>query len=112
MKYIFFQIQFLWLVIHFATIVFKTDCQYPRWSAALFLPQNLFMLILFLDFYIKTYIRKPKVKATETVKVKQEDDYPRKPDDGIVTNGAKSNGFLKMNSLTNDITNGNIKLRS
>ncbi|GBP79564.1 Elongation of very long chain fatty acids protein 4 [Eumeta japonica] len=56
-------IQFLWLVIHFAVIVVKTDCAYPRWTAAIFLPQNLFMLILFLDFYIKAYIKKPKTEA-------------------------------------------------
>ncbi|XP_060801119.1 elongation of very long chain fatty acids protein 7-like [Amyelois transitella] len=55
-------LQFLWLVVHMGVIVFKTDCEYPRWTAAIFLPQNLFMLILFIDFYIKTYIRKPKEK--------------------------------------------------
>jgi hypothetical protein len=42
-------------------IVFKSDCDYPRWSAAVFLPQNLFMLILFLDFYYRSYIKKKPV---------------------------------------------------
>ncbi|KAI8428760.1 hypothetical protein MSG28_007441 [Choristoneura fumiferana] len=54
-------IQFFWMVVHMGALVFKTDCAYPRWTAAIFLPQNLFMLILFVDFYIKTYV-KPKSK--------------------------------------------------
>ncbi|CAH4008642.1 unnamed protein product [Pieris brassicae] len=58
-------LQFLIMVVHMSCIVFIPDCGYPRWTSAVFLPQNLFMLILFVDFYIKTYIRKPK---TETKK--------------------------------------------
>lgn len=62
--------------------VFKTDCDYPRWTAAVFLPQNLFMLSLFIDFYIKTYIKKPKV----AVRVE------------VHTNGvSKQNGYSKQN---------------
>ncbi|XP_026729756.1 elongation of very long chain fatty acids protein 7-like [Trichoplusia ni] len=53
-------IQFFLLVAHMSVIVFKTDCEYPRWTSALFLPQNLFMLVLFVDFYIKTYVKNPK----------------------------------------------------
>ncbi|KAL0892510.1 hypothetical protein ABMA27_015612 [Loxostege sticticalis] len=56
-------LQFFWCVVHMGITVFKPDCEYPRWVAAVFLPQNLFMLILFIDFYIKTYIRKPKPVA-------------------------------------------------
>lgn len=41
-----------------AIIVFKPDCAYPRWVSAVFLPQNCFILILFIDFYIKNYIKK------------------------------------------------------
>ncbi|XP_022816093.1 elongation of very long chain fatty acids protein 7-like [Spodoptera litura] len=53
-------LQFFWCVVHMAIIVFKSDCAYPRWTSAMFLPQNLFMLVLFVDFYIKTYIIKPR----------------------------------------------------
>ncbi|XP_023937836.2 elongation of very long chain fatty acids protein 7-like [Bicyclus anynana] len=53
-------VQFFLCSIHFGAICFVPDCAYPRWTAAVFLPQNIFMLVLFLDFYIKTYIRKPK----------------------------------------------------
>lgn len=57
------QIQFFWCVVHMGIIVFKPDCEYPRWTAAVFLPQNLFMLILFIDFYIKAYVKKPVAKV-------------------------------------------------
>lgn len=46
------------------------DCAYPRWTVAVFLPQNLFILILFIDFYIKTYIKKP-TNVVSTKKMKE-----------------------------------------
>ncbi|CAH0407551.1 unnamed protein product [Chilo suppressalis] len=58
-------LQFFWCVVHMGTIVFVPDCAYPRWVAAVFLPQNLFMLLLFIDFYIKTYIKKKPVSNKE-----------------------------------------------
>ncbi|CAH0627410.1 unnamed protein product [Chrysodeixis includens] len=58
-------VQFFLLVVHMSTIVFKTDCEYPRWVSALFLPQNLFMLVLFVDFYIKAYVKNPKLKRAK-----------------------------------------------
>ncbi|CAH0728022.1 unnamed protein product, partial [Brenthis ino] len=53
-------IQFFLCVVHIGSLVFIPDCAYPRWVVTVFLPQNLFMLVLFVDFYIKTYIKKPK----------------------------------------------------
>ncbi|KAL4711172.1 hypothetical protein ACJJTC_015281 [Scirpophaga incertulas] len=68
-------LQFFWCVVHMSLIIFKTDCAYPRWTSAVFLPQNLFMLILFIDFYIKTYVKKkPKntaLKSNNTDEVSQ-----------------------------------------
>ncbi|CAG4936663.1 unnamed protein product [Colias eurytheme] len=58
-------IQFFHNVVHMGSIIFVPNCGFPRWTAALFLPQNTFMLILFLDFYIKSYVRKPKAKKEE-----------------------------------------------
>ncbi|XP_028026397.1 elongation of very long chain fatty acids protein 7-like [Bombyx mandarina] len=58
-------LQFFWCVVHMGIIVFKPDCEYPRWTSAVFLPQDLFMLVLFVDFYIKTYIKKPKAKLED-----------------------------------------------
>ncbi|KAM3961927.1 very long chain fatty acid elongase 7 [Aphomia sociella] len=60
-------LQFFWCVVHMSVIVFMPDCAYPRWTAAVFLPQNLFMLILFVDFYIKEYIKKPRALAAKRV---------------------------------------------
>lgn len=63
------------------SLVFIPDCAYPRWTSAVFLPQNLFMLILFIDFYIKTYIRKPK-QSVQSKKINEENrengDTPQK----------------------------------
>ncbi|XP_034824363.1 very long chain fatty acid elongase 7-like [Maniola hyperantus] len=53
-------LQFFLCIVHYGAICFKPDCEFPRWTAAVFLPQNIFMLVLFLDFYFKTYMRKPK----------------------------------------------------
>lgn len=46
-----------------AVIVFMPDCAYPRWTSAVLLPQNIFILVLFVDFYIKAYVQKPTQKA-------------------------------------------------
>ena len=54
-----FQVQFILYVVHMGAITFMPDCEYPRWTVAVFLPQNLFILILFLDFYLKNYVTKP-----------------------------------------------------
>ncbi|XP_049865781.1 elongation of very long chain fatty acids protein 7-like isoform X2 [Pectinophora gossypiella] len=90
-------LQFFWCVVHMSLIVFKPDCAYPRWTAAVFLPQNLFMLILFIDFYIRAYIKKPQVKPE--VKDSNGKENGHKKD---VTNG-RGNGH--KNGYTNDNTN-------
>lgn len=44
------------------------SCNYPKFVIIVLVPQNLFMFALFLDFYIKAYVKKkPKVKDTEQV---------------------------------------------
>lgn len=70
-------------------LVFMPNCEYPRWVAAVFLPQNLFMLILFLDFYIKTYIKKPQLLAAK----------------GKISNSHKGNDIV-------DNTNENLRYES
>ncbi|CAG9785323.1 unnamed protein product [Diatraea saccharalis] len=62
-------LQFFLCVVHMGCIVFIPDCAFPRWTAALFLPQDLFMLMLFIDFYVKTYIKKkPKEETVKNTK--------------------------------------------
>ncbi|CAH2051896.1 unnamed protein product, partial [Iphiclides podalirius] len=53
-------LQFLLLILHFGHILFEPSCGYPKWVSFLFLPHNIFILFLFMDFYIKEYIHKKK----------------------------------------------------
>ncbi|XP_038210439.1 elongation of very long chain fatty acids protein 4-like [Zerene cesonia] len=75
-------IQFFHNVVHMGVIIFIPSCGFPRWTAAIFLPQNMFMLILFLDFYIKSYVRKPKAKKEE--------------DTGVVVNKTENNEIQQL----------------
>lgn len=54
------QIQFGILVIHFLNPIIFFDCQWPKYISLIGVIQNMFMFILFLDFYIKAYVRKAK----------------------------------------------------
>ncbi|XP_052752181.1 elongation of very long chain fatty acids protein 7-like [Galleria mellonella] len=58
-------LQFFCFIIHMGALVFIPNCEFPCWTAAIFLPQNVFMLVLFVDFYIKEYIKKPKALAAQ-----------------------------------------------
>lgn len=49
------------------------NCAYPKWTSLVFLPNNLFMLVLFVDFYIKTYVKKPKIKNECNKNIKEND---------------------------------------
>ncbi|XP_046615289.1 elongation of very long chain fatty acids protein 1-like isoform X1 [Neodiprion virginianus] len=55
-------IQFVIILFHFLQLMWVKDCGYPRWTALIFVPQNLFMIVLFGDFYYKTYVKKPAAK--------------------------------------------------
>ncbi|KAL4709383.1 hypothetical protein ACJJTC_013672 [Scirpophaga incertulas] len=50
--------QFSILFIHFLVLVMARDCGFPRQPAYILIPQNIFMVILFSDFYYRTYIKK------------------------------------------------------
>lgn len=52
--------QFYILLLHYVLLAWAEDCGFPKWTAAVLIPQNIFMIALFGDFYYKTYIRKPK----------------------------------------------------
>lgn len=51
-------IQFFLIICHFSVILFQPNCEYPKFTAAILVPQNLFMLFLFGDFYRKAYMKK------------------------------------------------------
>lgn len=54
------QIQFGILVIHFMNPIFFFECGWPKTLSIIGVIQNLFMFILFLDFYLKAYVKKSK----------------------------------------------------
>lgn len=49
--------QFTILIVHFTVPLF-TDCDYPKGLLAAIAVQNIFMLVLFGDFYYKAYVKK------------------------------------------------------
>lgn len=49
--------QFTILIFHFSVPLF-TECDYPKGLLAGIAVQNVFMLTLFGDFYIRAYIKK------------------------------------------------------
>lgn len=56
-------VQFLMLVIHFTMGLLATECTYPKSISFVMAIQNLFMLFMFGDFYIKAYFKnKSKVQ--------------------------------------------------
>jgi elongation of very long chain fatty acids protein 7 len=54
--------QFTILIVHFSVPLF-TDCSYPKGLNAAIAVQNIFMLLLFGDFYYKAYVRGKSPKA-------------------------------------------------
>nr|FAA01268.1 TPA: elongation of very long chain fatty acids protein 10 [Ladona fulva] len=52
-------VQFALITGHSLQLLFR-ECQYPKFTVGILVPQNLFMLSLFADFYRRTYWRKPK----------------------------------------------------
>jgi hypothetical protein len=55
-------LQFLAVLIH-ALQLFFYDCNYPRVFVYAIIGHALLFIGLFTDFYIKTYVKKPKVKV-------------------------------------------------
>lgn len=52
------QVQFAILIIHFLHPIVFTECAYPKALSFIGLSQNLFMFLLFSDFYYKAYIKR------------------------------------------------------
>lgn len=53
------------MLVHMITLALATDCDYPKQPAYIIIPQNLFIVALFLDFYVRAYVLQPK-QAKET----------------------------------------------
>ncbi|XP_017469507.1 PREDICTED: elongation of very long chain fatty acids protein 7 [Rhagoletis zephyria] len=56
-------LQFGYLVIHFAMAIVFNHCQHPVLISFVGITQNVFMFVLFFDFYYSEYVRKPKLLA-------------------------------------------------
>lgn len=81
---IFFQIQFMFLIIIYGQLLFQSDCPYPKFPVVLLLAQDIFIFSLFLDFYIKTYIKSKPAPKVEGHKNGE--------------NGTSLNGFAKFDT--------------
>ncbi|KAF7988104.1 hypothetical protein HCN44_007598 [Aphidius gifuensis] len=57
-------LQFFLILIHASLLLFVEDCGFPVWTLAILLPQNLFMVVLFGEFYYNTYVKKSKKNIT------------------------------------------------
>ncbi|XP_044266560.1 elongation of very long chain fatty acids protein AAEL008004-like [Tribolium madens] len=53
-------IQFVFFLFIYGQLLFKPDCAYPKIVSYMVVPQSLFMIALFSDFYWKAYIRPKK----------------------------------------------------
>jgi len=61
-------VQFFLVALHELQLIWE-DCDYPIWPIYVMVPQNLFMFMLFTDFYYKAYIKKKPVAKTMTTKL-------------------------------------------
>lgn len=58
---------------HWLSLLFS-DCGFPKFTVAVMVPQNLFMLALFSDFYYKAYVKKAKTEIKANGKIKEQLD--------------------------------------
>lgn len=96
-----FQIQFFMILVHWLVLLFQSDCGYPKFPVAIMVPQNLFMLALFGDFYYKTYIQEKKQRAKGVDDKKFNDDDNNNSPIAIEYN---NNGTIKTMTNGNGIT--------
>ncbi|XP_047344682.1 elongation of very long chain fatty acids protein AAEL008004-like [Vespa velutina] len=51
-------LQFVIILLQFSLAIFTKDCGYPKLPILIFMPHLIFIVILFTDFYYKSYIKK------------------------------------------------------
>lgn len=56
-------VQFGLIALHWSMLLFVPDCGFPLWPTMILIPQNLFMFLLFYDFYRRAYNKKPIDKS-------------------------------------------------
>nr|XP_012221664.1 PREDICTED: elongation of very long chain fatty acids protein 7-like [Linepithema humile] len=68
-------IQFFMIILHQIQLFWANDCGFSIWPAYLLIPQNIFMMILFWEFYYKTYIKKKQEIKTVLTKTETSSIY-------------------------------------
>ncbi|XP_014247357.1 elongation of very long chain fatty acids protein 7-like [Cimex lectularius] len=58
-------IQFVVTTLHSLAALFNPSCGFPKFLLTLFIPQDIFMFFLFMDFYVKAYWKTPKVDVSD-----------------------------------------------
>ncbi|XP_068619381.1 very long chain fatty acid elongase 4-like [Battus philenor] len=56
-------VQFTIILFHYVALAVAQDCPVPKQPAYILIPQNVFLVILFGDFYYKTYIKNKKIAS-------------------------------------------------
>lgn len=94
-------------------LLFQKDCGFPKFPVAIMVPQNLFMLALFGDFYYKAYVqeRKPRKKRDDddnnnSPPVAIENNNTNNKDNGAIKTMANGNGITCRNNVNNYYTSG------
>lgn len=103
-------------MVHWMSLLFQSNCAYPKFPVAIMVPQNLFMLALFGDFYYKTYIQAKKCKTTKSMcddkkKDDNDDNNNSPPIESSTANGsiktmANGNGIICRNNVNNYNSSG------
>ncbi|XP_072940389.1 very long chain fatty acid elongase 1-like [Epargyreus clarus] len=72
------QLQILQLALYclyISLVMVIPNCAYPAWPAYVVVPNDFFLLCLFVDFYIKTYVKKkPQTKAENKIQQKKTEE--------------------------------------
>lgn len=85
--------------MHWLSLLVHADCGFPKWPVAVMVPQNLFMLALFGDFYYKSYVQKTKKDEPDApITIENDTNYK-----------AYTNGDSSRYRHTNGNSNGNAK---
>ncbi|XP_018047084.1 PREDICTED: elongation of very long chain fatty acids protein AAEL008004-like [Atta colombica] len=58
-------VQFFVITLHYLQLTWVENCGFPLWPIYVMVPQNLFMIMLFGDFYYKTYMKKKPTIETK-----------------------------------------------
>lgn len=88
-------------------LLFQSDCGFPKFPVAIMVPQNLFMLALFGDFYYRAYVQEQKSPKKQDKLNNNDDDDKISPIDmennnkDTIKTMANGNGITCRNNMNN-----------